>query len=240
MCHEPTRTHMRGLPDYPLPDLARLHRRQRGGGAPDQSRGALRRRRRQHQRLDASRRCRALPARDRRAARPAVRRSRSRTGVGRLVDAAAADVDATLTVAVQILAARASAFTISRGSQDRRRGGAGRDRRRRHRRPRRMRSLSTLRRDARTASPPTSSGCGPPSRRARPRRSCRTLLPAGAARNALDCALWDLEAKASGRPVWELAGLRGAGSRSSPPTRSASTRRRRWRRPPRRPPTGRC
>lgn len=33
------------------------------------------------------------------------------------------------------------------------------------------------------------------------------LLPPGAARNALDCALWDLEAKASGEPVWKLAGL---------------------------------
>ena len=33
------------------------------------------------------------------------------------------------------------------------------------------------------------------------------LLPAGAARNALDCALWDLEAKRSGRPVHELAGV---------------------------------
>ncbi len=32
-------------------------------------------------------------------------------------------------------------------------------------------------------------------------------LPAGAARNALDCALWDLEAKTQGKPVWELAGL---------------------------------
>ena len=32
-------------------------------------------------------------------------------------------------------------------------------------------------------------------------------LPAGAARNALDCALWDLEAKKAGRRVWELAGL---------------------------------
>ena len=32
-------------------------------------------------------------------------------------------------------------------------------------------------------------------------------LPPGAARNALDCALWDLEAKLSGRPVCELAGL---------------------------------
>ena len=32
-------------------------------------------------------------------------------------------------------------------------------------------------------------------------------LPAGAARNALDCALWDLEAKQTGTPVWQLAGL---------------------------------
>ncbi|TNB49432.1 dipeptide epimerase [Martelella lutilitoris] len=29
----------------------------------------------------------------------------------------------------------------------------------------------------------------------------------GAARNALDCAFWDLEAKRAGRPVWQLAGL---------------------------------
>ena len=33
------------------------------------------------------------------------------------------------------------------------------------------------------------------------------LLPAGAARNAVDCALWDLRAKISGRRVWQLAGL---------------------------------
>lgn len=33
------------------------------------------------------------------------------------------------------------------------------------------------------------------------------LLGPGAARNALDCALWDLEAKRAGRPVWSLAGL---------------------------------
>ena len=32
-------------------------------------------------------------------------------------------------------------------------------------------------------------------------------LPPGAARNAVDCALWDLEAKMSGKRVWELAGL---------------------------------
>jgi L-Ala-D/L-Glu epimerase len=33
------------------------------------------------------------------------------------------------------------------------------------------------------------------------------LLPAGGARNAVDCALWDLEAKRSGQPVWQLAGM---------------------------------
>jgi len=33
------------------------------------------------------------------------------------------------------------------------------------------------------------------------------LLPAGAARNGLDCALWDLEAKRTGKRVWDLAGL---------------------------------
>lgn len=34
-----------------------------------------------------------------------------------------------------------------------------------------------------------------------------SLMPADAARNALDCALWDLRAKIAGRPVWQLAGL---------------------------------
>ena len=33
------------------------------------------------------------------------------------------------------------------------------------------------------------------------------LLPPGGARNALDCALWDLEAKQKGIAVWTLAGL---------------------------------
>jgi len=37
------------------------------------------------------------------------------------------------------------------------------------------------------------------------------LLPAGAARNAVDCALWDLEAKRAGKRVWQLAGLGAPG-----------------------------
>jgi L-Ala-D/L-Glu epimerase len=39
------------------------------------------------------------------------------------------------------------------------------------------------------------------------RLGLQTAMPPGAARNALDCAFWDLEAKRSGRPVHELAGL---------------------------------
>jgi len=39
------------------------------------------------------------------------------------------------------------------------------------------------------------------------RQQIQKLLPAGAARNALDCALWDLEAKISGKRAWELANM---------------------------------
>lgn len=39
------------------------------------------------------------------------------------------------------------------------------------------------------------------------REDLQRRLPAGAARCAVDCALWDLEAKISGTPVWQLAGL---------------------------------
>jgi L-alanine-DL-glutamate epimerase-like enolase superfamily enzyme len=39
------------------------------------------------------------------------------------------------------------------------------------------------------------------------RESLRRLLPPGGARNALDCALWDLEAKRLRQPVWRIAGL---------------------------------
>lgn len=37
------------------------------------------------------------------------------------------------------------------------------------------------------------------------REALRRLLPPGGARNALDCALWDLEAKRSGTPAWQSA-----------------------------------
>jgi L-alanine-DL-glutamate epimerase-like enolase superfamily enzyme len=39
------------------------------------------------------------------------------------------------------------------------------------------------------------------------RLGLQSALPAGAVRNALDCAFWDLEAKRAGKPVHELAGL---------------------------------
>ncbi|KGB82055.1 mandelate racemase [Rhodovulum sp. NI22] len=43
------------------------------------------------------------------------------------------------------------------------------------------------------------------------RAGLQRALPAGAARNAVDCALWDLEAKRAGKRVWELAGLPAPG-----------------------------
>jgi L-alanine-DL-glutamate epimerase-like enolase superfamily enzyme len=39
------------------------------------------------------------------------------------------------------------------------------------------------------------------------RERLQSVLPPGAARNALDCALWDLEAKHTGKRAWELAGM---------------------------------
>ena len=39
------------------------------------------------------------------------------------------------------------------------------------------------------------------------RKALQKALPPGAARNALDCAFWDLEAKQAGRPAHEMAGL---------------------------------
>jgi len=39
------------------------------------------------------------------------------------------------------------------------------------------------------------------------RAALQRALPAGAARNALDCAFWDIEAKRAGRPAHVLAGL---------------------------------
>ena len=39
------------------------------------------------------------------------------------------------------------------------------------------------------------------------REDVSNLLSFKAGRNALDCALWDLEAKSTGKPVWQLAKL---------------------------------
>ena len=51
--------------------------------------------------------------------------------------------------------------------------------------------------------PEVESGCD--------RAALQALLPAGAARNAVDCALWDLEAKRTGTPVFRRLGLGGMG-----------------------------
>jgi len=48
------------------------------------------------------------------------------------------------------------------------------------------------------------------------RKALQRLLPPGGARNALDCALWELDARRAGKPVWRLAGLK-------PPRRLTTT-----------------
>ena len=39
------------------------------------------------------------------------------------------------------------------------------------------------------------------------RRELQDLLPAGGARNAIDCAMWDLECKKAGKTIWQLTGI---------------------------------
>jgi L-alanine-DL-glutamate epimerase-like enolase superfamily enzyme len=55
------------------------------------------------------------------------------------------------------------------------------------------------------------------------RDALQKLLPPGAARNAVDCALWDHQAKATGQRVWQLAGLAAPVPRTTAFTLSLDT-----------------
>lgn len=55
------------------------------------------------------------------------------------------------------------------------------------------------------------------------RMALAKALPPGAARNAVDCALWDLEAKTTGQPVHVLAGLPAPGPVTTAYTLSLDT-----------------
>jgi len=39
------------------------------------------------------------------------------------------------------------------------------------------------------------------------REELQQLMPAGGARNAIDCAMWDLECKRAGKTIWQLTGI---------------------------------
>ena len=60
-------------------------------------------------------------------------------------------------------------------------------------------SLDSVEAQIRSAADAIAGGAG--------REELLSVLPAGAARNAVDCALWDLEAKQAGARAWTLAGL---------------------------------
>ena len=99
----------------------------------------------------------------------------------------------------------AGAFTISRGSRTEARvvvatieDGAYRGRGECVPYPRYGETVEAVAAGIESLAHPISSGAS--------RTDLLRLLPAGAARNALDCALWDLEAKAAGKRAWELAG----------------------------------
>jgi L-Ala-D/L-Glu epimerase / N-acetyl-D-glutamate racemase len=47
----------------------------------------------------------------------------------------------------------------------------------------------------------------PEIRRGINREELQSLLPAGGARNAVDCALWDLDCKKAGKTIWQLTGI---------------------------------
>jgi L-alanine-DL-glutamate epimerase-like enolase superfamily enzyme len=55
------------------------------------------------------------------------------------------------------------------------------------------------------------------------RKDLQTLLPAGGARNAIDCALWDLQAKRAGCRAWELAGMKSVNPLTTAYTLSLDT-----------------
>ena len=69
-----------------------------------------------------------------------------------------------------------------------------------------MRALCPLRRNRRKRPRPDRQRRRGHRRRA-DRQGLQALLPPGAARNAVDCAFWDLEAKRAGRRAWEIVGL---------------------------------
>jgi L-alanine-DL-glutamate epimerase-like enolase superfamily enzyme len=55
------------------------------------------------------------------------------------------------------------------------------------------------------------------------REGLQGAMQPGAARNALDCAFWDLQAKQTGKPAWDLAGLREPGPVETAYTLSVDT-----------------
>ena len=69
-----------------------------------------------------------------------------------------------------------------------------------------MRALSALRREPRSDSGGPAGHAGTGYRLASTDRALQSAMPPGAARNALDCALFDLEAKTARQRVWDLLG----------------------------------
>ena len=100
--------------------------------------------------------------------------------------------------------------------------------RRRAQRPGRSGGRLLSRRRCRRTSSPSSRRTGGPIEACDSREELRELMPRGGARNAVDCAMWELEAKRGGTAARQLAGIDAAAGRWSPPSRSAPTTRKSW------------
>ena len=227
LCHEPTRAHMRGLPGYALPSLEALRDLSLAMARmvnPEVAR---------HRRLDQHRR----PWRGGGAGAP--RRDRGADGAadGRSLPPGRGPAGGRAGMRLSVRAETfpiAGVFTISRGSRTEAQvltvtveegGHRGRG------------ECVPYARYGETLASVTEEIEGLPERF--DREELQELLPPGAARNAVDCALWDLAARQAGRRVWELAGLPEPGPEMTAYTLSLDTpeamRARR-----RGTPTGRC
>jgi len=197
LCHEPTRTHMRGLPNYSLPTLENLRETAVAMARVVNPKA---------QAVGVAINTKALDAD---AARNLCERTEAELGlptVDPFRDGADRLAEAMQLKVVQERFALDGVFTISRGSRTHADvvavslsldGHTGRGECLPY--ARYSESLDGVQRDIESMAERLGDGLT--------REELQAVMPAGAARNALDCALWDLQAKQTGTPVWALAGL---------------------------------
>ncbi|MGJ3629434.1 DUF1611 domain-containing protein [Sphingomonas sp. MMS24-JH45] len=229
LCHDPVRPHMRGLPHYPMPDLAETLEANVRVARLTSCRRARDRHRAQHDQAGRRRRAAAV-RRDRRHDRASLHRSVPLRCGTQFVDDCYAQK---ILHAAHDRFGLSHPFRISRGVKTAAdvvtvtiRAGDVVGRGEGVPYPRYGESVES-------ALAAIEGVRGLMKKDGASRDHLAAAMPAGAARNAVDCALWDLEARTLGEAVALPNGSR-------PRSRSGSTRPRPWRRSRRATPTCRC